>query len=260
MLVVPRIPYPGMGPWGGAGRHGPAGAPAAGARGPETRSPCLLPLPAGRPHQGTPWRVCACCVWTMRASTAVCASACWRAWAVCLTSWRCVSRPAAAATHVSWLRACVGCCASGYVHVLVLVFACACMRLCACVRMFVRACGCVYACEWASVSLREPLYVPVCVLEHPSPCRHACTPPPYPMWIAILPPFPLPPPPHPTSPFQDGSQVEPALRGGLAVDVLLLDIQMPVMNGDVLCQRLRSRGDCRPLVAVTGAHCTGPLL
>ncbi len=46
---------------------------------------------------------------------------------------------------------------------------------------------------------------------------------------------------------------------GRQFDVLLLDIQMREMNGDVLCARLRAAGDYRPMIAVTGtalpAHC-----
>jgi CheY-like chemotaxis protein len=34
--------------------------------------------------------------------------------------------------------------------------------------------------------------------------------------------------------------------------MLLLDIQMRVMNGDVLCCRLRTAGNTQPIVAVTG--------
>ncbi len=56
---------------------------------------------------------------------------------------------------------------------------------------------------------------------------------------------------------QDGSLVCGALDGGLDVDVILLDIQMKEMNGDVLCRALRSRGDRRPIIAVTGATNAG---
>jgi CheY-like chemotaxis protein len=51
---------------------------------------------------------------------------------------------------------------------------------------------------------------------------------------------------------QDGSQVMPALEGGLNVDALLLDIQMKELNGDVVCSELRARGDGRVVIAVTG--------
>jgi uncharacterized protein YjfI (DUF2170 family) len=51
---------------------------------------------------------------------------------------------------------------------------------------------------------------------------------------------------------QDGSEVEPALEGGLEVQLFLLDIQMKEMNGDVLCSRLRAKGDLRVMIAVTG--------
>ena len=46
--------------------------------------------------------------------------------------------------------------------------------------------------------------------------------------------------------------MEPALAAGLQFDVLLLDIQMREMNGDVLCARLRAAGDFRPMIPVTG--------
>ena len=36
------------------------------------------------------------------------------------------------------------------------------------------------------------------------------------------------------------------------VDMLLLDIQMKTMNGDVLCSLLRVQGDPRMMIAVTG--------
>jgi CheY-like chemotaxis protein len=52
---------------------------------------------------------------------------------------------------------------------------------------------------------------------------------------------------------QDGSQVMPALEGGLKVDALLLDIQMKELNGDVVCSELRARGDGRVVIAVTGS-------
>lgn len=51
---------------------------------------------------------------------------------------------------------------------------------------------------------------------------------------------------------QDGSEVEPAFEGGMDVDMLLLDIQMKTMNGDVLCSLLRAQGDPRMMIAVTG--------
>jgi CheY-like chemotaxis protein len=53
-------------------------------------------------------------------------------------------------------------------------------------------------------------------------------------------------------PVQDGSEVEPAFEGGMDVDMLLLDIQMKTMNGDVLCSLLRAQGDPRMMMAVTG--------
>jgi CheY-like chemotaxis protein len=53
-------------------------------------------------------------------------------------------------------------------------------------------------------------------------------------------------------PVQDGSEVEPAFEGGMDVDMLLLDIQMKTMNGDVLCSLLRAQGDPRMMIAVTG--------
>jgi CheY-like chemotaxis protein len=46
--------------------------------------------------------------------------------------------------------------------------------------------------------------------------------------------------------------VIPALEGGLDADILLLDIQMKEVNGDIVCSELRARGDCRPMIAVTG--------
>ncbi len=54
--------------------------------------------------------------------------------------------------------------------------------------------------------------------------------------------------------LEDGVEVEPALMApGAHFDVLLLDIQMRQINGDVVCQHLRSRGyDDMPIIALTG--------
>lgn len=55
---------------------------------------------------------------------------------------------------------------------------------------------------------------------------------------------------------EDGDEVEAALeaaRGaGRPVDILLLDIVMRRLNGDVLCRALRARGVTMPIIAATG--------
>ena len=52
--------------------------------------------------------------------------------------------------------------------------------------------------------------------------------------------------------FDDGVQVEPAVATS-HFDVVLLDIQMRRLNGDVVCRALRAHGyDTLPIIAVTG--------
>ena len=52
--------------------------------------------------------------------------------------------------------------------------------------------------------------------------------------------------------FDDGVQVEPAVATS-HFDVVLLDIQMRRLNGDVVCRSLRAHGyDTLPIIAVTG--------
>jgi len=59
---------------------------------------------------------------------------------------------------------------------------------------------------------------------------------------------------------QDGVEVQLAMARGLEVDVILTDIQMQDMHGDLLCTRLRAAGMRLPIVAVTGATGRGPNL
>jgi ActR/RegA family two-component response regulator len=59
--------------------------------------------------------------------------------------------------------------------------------------------------------------------------------------------------------LDDGIHVETALLSAeIPYDALLLDIQMPRLNGDTVCRMLRARGETIPIIAMTGtarAHC-----
>ena len=56
------------------------------------------------------------------------------------------------------------------------------------------------------------------------------------------------------SPSRSGSAVVPQSDRAEHFDVIMLDIQMRRMNGDVLCRRLRELGLPTVIIAATGMH------